>query len=243
MLVTGAVVGSAAAILGGMVAIGVQIGSFAGVYSNGAIWDTLIHGRPGKSIGHVRLPDNRLVDVQRRHARMSSLVRSGPGGPLQLRLEHVGGTELIVGEDAMRIAARIMPTVNRFGGSREKVQDAVGLLEEAGDPYQVLVKVQQRHGWVQGDDVWGTGGVMSKSGSNRNVVRKLRGSLHTLDVRERLAIEMALHEEQERRAMEGELAELERAWQEAEEIAKIADNLFTPAQVEARFNQLRDGTE
>ena len=36
---------------------------------------------------------------------------------------------------------------------------------------------------------------------------------------------MALHEEAERRAMQGELAELERAWREAEEIAKIADNL------------------
>ncbi|MBY0491235.1 MAG: hypothetical protein K2R93_15440 [Gemmatimonadaceae bacterium] len=239
MLVTGAVVGSAAAILGGMVAIGVQIGSFAGVYSNGMIWDSLINGRPGKSIGHVRLPDGKLVDVQRRHARMSTLVRSAPEGPLQLRLEHVDGSTLVTGEEAMRIAARIMPTVNRFGGSREKVQDAVGLLEEAGDPYQVLWKVQQRHGWVSGDEIWGHG---SGWGNNkRSVVKKLRGSLHTLDVRERLAIEMALHEEQERRAMEGELASLEAAWREAEEIAKIADNLFTPAQIESRLSELRIG--
>jgi hypothetical protein len=39
--------------------------------------------------------------------------------------------------------------------------------------------------------------------------------------------------------MDGELAELERAWREAEEIAKIADNLFTPAQIEARLEQMR----
>ncbi len=44
----------------------------------------------------------------------------------------------------------------------------------------------------------------------------------------RLALEMALHEEQERRALEGELAQLERAWREAEEIAAIADNLLLP---------------
>jgi hypothetical protein len=243
LLITGAVVGSATAILGGMVAIGVQIGSFAGVYSNHFIWDSLIHGRPNKSIGHIRLPDGRLANVQRRHARMSTLVRSAPGGPLQLRLEHLGGSELIVGDEAMRIAARIMPTVNRFGGSREKVQAAVGLLEEAGDPYSVLVKVQQRHGWVAGDDQWGKGGVMDKAGNKRTTVRKLRGTLHTLDVRERLAIEMALHEEQERRAMEGELAELTQAWREAEEIAKIADNLFTPSQVETRLAQLRERAE
>ncbi|MXX56163.1 MAG: hypothetical protein F4Z44_10340 [Gemmatimonadetes bacterium] len=44
----------------------------------------------------------------------------------------------------------------------------------------------------------------------------------------RLALEMALNEEQERRALEGELAQLEAAWREAEEIAAIADNLLLP---------------
>ena len=40
-----------------------------------------------------------------------------------------------------------------------------------------------------------------------------------------LALEMAANEDTERRAMEGELADLERAWREAEEIAAIADEL------------------
>ncbi|HLM66831.1 MAG TPA: hypothetical protein VK358_04845 [Longimicrobium sp.] len=40
-----------------------------------------------------------------------------------------------------------------------------------------------------------------------------------------LALEMALHDEQERRALEGELAGLEAAWRQAEEIAAIADRL------------------
>lgn len=239
MLITGAVVGSAVAILGGMAAIGVQIGSMAGVYANGGIWDALVNGRQGKSIGHVRLPSGRLVDVHRRHARMSALVRSLPGGPLQLRFEHEHGTDLLVGEDAMRIAARLMPTVNRFGGASDKVRAAVDLLESAGGPYQVLVNAQQRHGWVHGDETWG-GGDMWSGNKSKKAVRKLRGTLHTLDIRERLAIEMALHEEQERRAMEGELAELETAWREAEEIAKIADNMFTTAQIESRIAQLRD---
>ena len=44
----------------------------------------------------------------------------------------------------------------------------------------------------------------------------------------RLALEMALHEEDERRALEGELWQLEQAWREAEEIAGIADNLLLP---------------
>jgi hypothetical protein len=43
---------------------------------------------------------------------------------------------------------------------------------------------------------------------------------------------MAAHEESERRALEGELALLENAWKEAEEVAAIADNMFLPAFVE-----------
>jgi len=57
----------------------------------------------------------------------------------------------------------------------------------------------------------------------------------------RLALEMALHEESERRAMQGELEELERAWREAEEIAGISDNLFVPDSVTAAFDKLKRG--
>ena len=43
-----------------------------------------------------------------------------------------------------------------------------------------------------------------------------------------LALEMALHEEEEHRALESELWKLERAWRDAEEIAGIADSLLLP---------------
>jgi hypothetical protein len=138
----------------------------------------------------------------------------------------------------MRIAARLMPTVNRFGGSPKQVQEAVELLDEAGDPYAVLLQVQRRSGWVPGHDEWGKGSFWEGK-NNRKMVHKIPGALHTLAPRDRLAIEMALHEEQERRAMEGELQLLEQAWREAEEIAKIADDMFTPAAVESRLETLR----
>jgi hypothetical protein len=55
---------------------------------------------------------------------------------------------------------------------------------------------------------------------------------------------MALHESTERVAMEGELAALEAAWREAEEIATIADDLFLPAQVLSAMRRLRgEGSE
>ena len=43
---------------------------------------------------------------------------------------------------------------------------------------------------------------------------------------------MATQEEVEREAMEGELEKLEMAWQAAEEVAEIADNLLLPRSVD-----------
>jgi hypothetical protein len=50
---------------------------------------------------------------------------------------------------------------------------------------------------------------------------------------------MAVHEENERAAMEGELELLGMAWQDAEEIAAIADNLLIPAEIEEHLKRLR----
>ena len=54
---------------------------------------------------------------------------------------------------------------------------------------------------------------------------------------------MATHEESERRALEGELALLETAWQEAEEIAAIADDMFVPDETRARLSELKRGDD
>jgi hypothetical protein len=51
---------------------------------------------------------------------------------------------------------------------------------------------------------------------------------------------MAVHEENERAAMEGELELFEMAWQDAEEIAAIADNLLIPADIEEHLKRLRE---
>ena len=50
---------------------------------------------------------------------------------------------------------------------------------------------------------------------------------------------MALNEDSEHRALEGELAVLELAWKEAEEIAAIADTLALPSEVEATLIDLK----
>jgi hypothetical protein len=49
---------------------------------------------------------------------------------------------------------------------------------------------------------------------------------------------MAVNEENERRALEGELALLELEWKEAEEIAGIADNLGNET-VDEQFEEMK----
>jgi hypothetical protein len=71
---------------------------------------------------------------------------------------------------------------------------------------------------LTGRTFWGQGGIGSEP----------RAALIDVPLVDRLALEMAAHEETERRALEGELAELEAAWREADEVATIADALLDP---------------
>lgn len=50
---------------------------------------------------------------------------------------------------------------------------------------------------------------------------------------------MSAHENSERRVLEGELEELERAWREAEDIASISDNMFLPPEVNERISEMK----
>ena len=120
------------------------------------------------------------------------------------------------GEDARRVATALVPRVNQNGGSQRSVQRAVKEIESAGHPERFLTDVAGRR-------------ARSWKGSE--------GLVAKLPAPTRLALEMSLHEEQERRALEGELWILEQAWKEAEEIAAISDNLLLPAGTEAFFDR------
>jgi hypothetical protein len=67
-----------------------------------------------------------------------------------------------------------------------------------------------------------------------------RGTLAGIEPEMRLALEMASHEQSERRAMEGELSLLEDAWREAEEIAAISDDMFLPTGVSDSLAEIKD---
>ncbi|MBA3853264.1 MAG: hypothetical protein C0503_02555 [Gemmatimonas sp.] len=118
--------------------------------------------------------------------------------------------------DAMRV---ILPEVNMTGGRRSTVSEAVRVLESVGGPERMFL-----------------------DGLKPSSLSKQPGrswALGETDAHLRLALEMAAHEETERRALEGELAALEAVWREAEEIAAIADELTLPERIVRRINRLK----
>lgn len=128
------------------------------------------------------------------------------------------------GSTALRAAVRILPRGNSWGGPNAQGQDAVTRTEGVRNPAALFAR-------VAGDPE-----------ATRNGGRVDGGSIFLKGMRAdvRLALEMAVHEESERRALEGELAALEEAWREAEEIASIADRLLVPEGVEVVLRKWRD---
>ena len=124
----------------------------------------------------------------------------------------------------MRAAGALLPLMNRGGGSPADVQRAVGLVEQAETPERLFTSAAQT--------------IAARSGSGFADPRR-RTSLRQVPLATRLALEMAAHEESERRALDGELYLLEEAWKQAEEIAAIADDMFLPQSVHADLARLR----
>lgn len=132
-------------------------------------------------------------------------------------------TATLRGNVALRALGTILPTVNVLGGNARMVQDAVNAINTTTDVQQLL-----RHG----------GFPDQKLERHINLIEN-RNTLWVLEPHFRLALEMSLHEGDERRAMEGELKELEQRWREADAIAKIADGLLLPGEITARIDAQR----
>jgi hypothetical protein len=214
-----------AARIGGSVAL-----AFAGVY--------VVHlfaEQQDRIVARVRAENGQRLFIPLKDARRARLLRSAgaaDGWALSLAYRErernwgvlgawsKGKRKFIelAGPVALRAAGRIMPALNRFGGSNSQVQDAVNLIEDARGPERFFHAAARAPG--------------KEMGSNPFVPVE-RSRVSRMDATVRLALEMAAHEETERRVFEGELALLEEAWREAEEIAAIADRLLIPESVES----------
>ncbi len=113
----------------------------------------------------------------------------------------------------MHVAGPLLARLNTRGGTRVHVLDATRRITDAGDAARYIrrrsalrVTRRQKNTIFWDDDV----GVLG------------------LTVTERRALEIAMNEDAERQAMQGELSAIEEEWRDGEEIAEIADSMFTP---------------
>lgn len=133
------------------------------------------------------------------------------------------GRAQIGGAQALPLLRQSLQRINRAGATDAVIREGVRLIEDAGGPDQFARwATTKRREWASKSTFGDT------------------GDLNYIPAAARLAFEMSLHEDSERRAMEGELATLALAWQEAEQIAGIADSLAIPSQVQAALTQLKN---
>lgn len=230
LLVAGTGVVALGAVATGTALAGIGIGAFGWVLAQ--LGQRIVRGSPEDVVAKIRTDNAGLVHVRRRHLG-ESLISRAEDGSMSLYLRFKNGSARFEGREAERIASIVIPKVNRFGGARRAVADAVSEIEQSGSAEAYLARLTQtaqanerpyptkkRSRWSGHDD-------FNKYG------------LYSLPAQHRLALEMALHEEAERRALEGELLELEIAWKDAEEIAAIADNLLLPESVESAFEEMK----
>ena len=228
LIAGGGIVALGGLVVGG-ITIGVSVASFGWMFSQ--LGRVAIQGGEESIVARVRTDDGRALVVRRRHLAESQLSR-GSDGALAIDLRYKNGQSRFEGPEAMRIASLVVPAVNRFGGSRSLVAEAVGHIERVGGPERYVEVLARR-----AESLTAVRGRRHRFGRKGRIGKTGLYGLATID---RLGLEMALHEDAERRAMQGELALLEAAWRDAEEIAGISDNLLLPENVQSSLEKMRE---
>lgn len=211
------------------------------------VWDSFVGlvwgGQQNRVVLRVRSAEASRLALCRADLNQVRLVRTDTPDGWGLEVPHRAGsalqrwwedyagpgqeTALLTGPSALYAAAKILPQLNPFGARERQVRDAVGLIESAGHVERFLREASARPGWMPG-----------RLGFDHD-----ESIIKTMRLARRLALEMAAHEQTERRAFEGELEELEAAWREAEEIAAIADRLLVPEEIEDWIRRERERRE
>lgn len=142
-----------------------------------------------------------------------------------LRFARIGrrfqeGSVTLTGAEARMAATLILPALNAGGGDDTAVTEAVRWLEVGGGPERAI-------------------GNFARSGLVRPPLVSQLEPVSTMHPEVRLALEMALHEDEERRALSGELSVLHWAWRHEEGLAAIADRLGLSEALESQLADLR----
>jgi hypothetical protein len=177
----------------------------------------------------------KIVAADMQHVRL--LGHEG-NDPFRFALKHSYGKQELTGDRARRALGALLARANGRGARAGTVDTAASLIAEAGGAERAAVAIakasvplsrafEERWAAFQRGE-WLRQPFIRRDEQGRfidNQEPRRMGPLWRLPREQRLALEMALHESTEQAALEGELAILEAAWREAEEIAAIADNL------------------
>ena len=204
-----------------------------------------VHLRPDRVLARIPGPLGEPVPIRVRHLERTQLLRPEAGEPWRIVVRHDDDAVLsLTGDAGLRTAGRLLSALNGAGASGEHVRAAVRKVEDAGNPDGFFARIAElalRTSWGRHPDAAPRALVLPATTSDAERLalyltnrsfwgRGAIGSepctpLPRLPMVDRLALEMAANEDAERRALQGELAALALAWQEAEEIAAIADAL------------------
>jgi hypothetical protein len=206
--------GALGAIVAGGAVAGVGIGGFGWLI--GQMGERIVKGSPERVVARLPVPQVGELTIKGKHLNRLQLVTEGDDR-WKLGLPYRKQIVTLEGDPAVQALGKLLPQLNRFGGSRERVTEAVSLIERVPDPMRFF------------------------DTAARMAMSRAKAKISALPESVRLALEMAAHEDSERRALEGELALLEQAWKEAEEVAAIADNMFLPTFVEDWMRNHRKG--
>lgn len=189
------------------------------------------------------------ITVRYAHLPDAQLMRPDRDETWRLRVRHDHGVSVLEGGQAMTAARVLLSALNDGKAPESMVRIAVAKLDDAGNSHNFFGRI----GALALSTSWGRRPLLAsttepqgpepeRSLAERLIVRLTTRSfwsrggtgseektpLHWIPDVDRLALEMAANEDAERKALAGELAQLEDAWREAEEIAAIADHLLTP---------------
>jgi len=184
--------------------------------------------RRGVVVDEMRARDGRKWVLRRRDVDDARIVPEEIDG-WALELCHSRGIAHLRGREATAALGRLMVHVNHRGASHYSVGVALERLALVEQTDRFIATTARRADRIAAHEYeeerrrsWWS----SREGGDYQPP-----TLGDLDMHLRLALEMALHEEMERAALEGELALLRVAWRDAEEIAAIADDLCVPSWV------------
>ncbi len=217
----------------------------AAAQTTNLVWHLAFHGgmawRKRRVLAEVPSDDGKRWLVRGKYAQTLRLIPAAAddGWAIEVGCEADGVRRraVVEGVDARRLAAKIVPTFSPDGGRKEDVLRAVRKIEEQRDAESYLR-------WLARNPR-----VAREYSRRKDVITGVRippGTRYEtswLGHGTPLAVEMAVNEENERHALEGELALLEEAWKDAEEIAAIADKLVLPQSVESGLVGLRNNVQ